>query len=280
MEGRSRRRNGRQAGFTLVEVLIVTIVTGLVGAAIVSLLLGQNRFYAKVDATVTAEQSLRAVGDLIGTELRMGRPGDILVATSDSVSVRFDIYRAVVCDSISSTAATLYVYDSVPNPSLTSGFVGTAFTEAYDTTFAYVDGWTGTVTTTGSGPKGTCTAAGAPGTAANAMYRTISGWNGTFPEGVPDRGAVVRRYGQLTYRFGPSVIGSGRAVFRGTQELAGPFDSTSGFRYVMADGSVQTTVTGASLLDIREIRIVATAIDADSRIDVARPLTFDIPLRN
>ena len=151
---RSRRRPiGRADGFTLVEVLIVAVVTGLVGAAIVSLVLGQNRFYAKVDATVTAEQSLRAVGDLVGSELRMGRPGDILVATADSVSVRFDIYEAVVCDSVSSTAATLYVYDSVPNPSLTSGFVGTAFTEAYDTTFAYADGWTGTVTATGSAPK-------------------------------------------------------------------------------------------------------------------------------
>jgi len=275
----SRLRPSGEAGFTLVELLIAAAITGILGAAVVSLILGQNRFYAKVDATVTAEQNIRAVGDLIGSELRMGRAGDLLAATEDSVSVRFDIYRAVVCDSVGAGQATLLVYDSVPNPSLASGFIGTAFVEAYDTTFAYQDGWTGSVTATGSGPRSTCSAAGAPDTAAIAMYRTISGWSG-FPEGTPERGAIVRRYGQLTYRFGASVIGNGRAVFRGAQELAGPFSSTSGFRYVMSDGSVATSVSGASLLDVTAIRIVATAIDDDSRLDVTRALTLDIPLRN
>jgi len=274
---RGARRS--DAGFTLVEMLIATAISGIVGAAVVSLILGQNRFYAKVDATVTAEQNLRAVGDLIGSELRMGRPGDLIAATADSVSVRFDIYRAVVCDSTGAGQAVLYMYDSVPNPSVASGFVGTAFVEAYDTTFAYQDAWTGTVAATGSGPKATCQAAGAPDTAANTAYRTITGWSG-FPEGVPERGAIVRRYGQLTYRFGTSMIGSGRAVFRGSQELAGPFSSTSSFRYVMSDGTVATGVSGASLLDVRAIRIAATAIDEDSRIDVSRSLTLDIPLRN
>jgi len=47
------------------------------------------------------------------------------------------------------------------------------------------------------------------------------------------------------------------------------------FGYVMADGSVSSTVTGAKLADVLAIRVTATAIDdGDDRFE------FDVELRN
>ena len=110
-----------EAGFTLVELLVTAMIGGLLASAMLSLMLGQSRFFERTDDQIWAEQSNRATFDLVSSELRMASRFDLLAAQSDSVAVRFDIMRAIVCDSVAADQATKWaiiewvpLYDRVP----------------------------------------------------------------------------------------------------------------------------------------------------------------------
>lgn len=270
---------GDTRGFTVVESVISLAVATIVGGAFLSLMMSQDRFYSSVDDGVAAQQNLRAAADIVSSEIRMSGPDDMLAAQSDSVSVRFDVFQAVVCAVTASNTVALMVYDSTPNPNIVGGLVGTAYARPYQTLYDYADGWSG-ASTAATGAKTTCTANGAPSTAPNPMYRYVTGWSGNFAGGVPPRGSIVRQYRQLTYRFAPSGMGRGTALYRGNQELIAPLDPASSFSYIMANGSVQTSVVPASLPNVRVVRINAIAVDDDPRFTLQRSLTFDVPLRN
>lgn len=273
-------RAGR-AGFTLIEVLIAITVASILGAGILALVLGQNRFYGHNDDAIYAEQSLRAAMDLMASELRMASPDDILAAEPESVSVRFDLMRAVVCatDVTGSDEADVFVYDSVPNANLPPEFRGTAISGPYDDFFVYGDNWDGSGSPS-AGAELSCESNGSPEDEPASRYRRVTGWKSAFPD-VPEVGSVVRVYGRLTYRFAGSGFGSGLAVWRNVQELVSPFEDGARFQYVMVDGSVQAAVAPADFGDVRTIRIDVTARGEDpNRYDVSRQIDYDVPLRN
>jgi prepilin-type N-terminal cleavage/methylation domain-containing protein len=270
-----------QGGFTLVEALIALVISGILATALISLLLGQSRFYERTDAQIYAEQSLRASMDLVSSELRMGSAADLLVAEPDSVVLRFDVLRAVVCDDAGSDAVALYALDRITDANLAGSFVGTAMSGPYEASFAFADGWTPSESSTGSGPKATCVAAGSPAGLPDEDYAVMTGWSSEFGV-VPDPGSIVRIYGRLAYRFAPSTFFATRtALWRGTQELIGPLENGAAFSYVMDDGSVQASVSGSGLADVVAVRVTATTLgDGPNRYDVARPMEFDVPFRN
>ncbi len=76
------------------------------------------------------------------------------------------------------------------------------------------------------------------------------------------------------------MFANGRTLWRGTDELVGPFADSASFSYVMADGGVQTTVSGSSLDSVRALRVSGTTVDEDSRFAVERNFNFDVILRN
>lgn len=268
-----------QRGFSLIEGVIALFLLGVLGGATLSLLRSQDRFYSHLDNSVLAEQNLRAAADLVSAEVRQSMSEDLLAARPESVSVRFDVHQAVVCEVVNPDQLQIFVYDTVPSPSITGGLVGTAWSGPYQTAYEYSDGWT-----PGGGPQAaaqtTCTTNGAPAGFPANRYRTTSGWNSGGFSQTPPRGSIIRRYRQLTYRFAPSAMGSGYALWRGTRELIGPLDPTSAFAYVMSGGGVQNTVSPANFGNVRAVRINAVAIDDDPRYDLQRLLQFDIPLRN
>jgi prepilin-type N-terminal cleavage/methylation domain-containing protein len=269
-------------GFTLVEALIALVISGLLASALMSLLIGQSRFYERTDDAIYAQQTLRGAFDFMSSELRMAAPLDLVAAESDSVTLRFDLAKALVCDSTAADEAALFRYDSAFNAGLAGGLAGVGYAGTYDSLFAYADGWSGTVVATGAGPKATCVANGAPATLPDDWYATMSGWTGNFPGGVPNRGTDVRFYGLLTYRFASSVFfGTRTALWRGPQELVAPFENTAAFSYVMDDASVQNSVNASDFDRVTAIRVTATATgDGANRFGVNRSLEFDVPLRN
>lgn len=268
----------RRAGFTLVEVLIAITVATVLGAGILALVLGQNKFYAQNDDAIYAEQSLRAALDLMASELRMASPADLLAAEADSVSVRFDLVRAVVCE-IDGSDVDLFVYDSVSNANLPAGFRGTAVSDPYEEDFDYAPGYDGSGAASGTAQTN-CEDRGSPVGEPARAYRRATSWPGALAAAT-DTGSVVRVYGRLTYRFDDSGFGSGLAVWRNTQELVSPFDEDARFQYVMDDGTVQDAVAPADFADVRMIRIDVTATgDGANRYDVEREIQFDVPLRN
>jgi len=275
---RSRQAEG---GFTLIEVLIALTISGIIAAALVSLLVGQSRFYNRTDHQLNAEQVAQATFDLLSTELRMATGSDLLAAESDSLALRFDVLQAIVCDPVSSSAAAIYVFDRSANAGLAGSFVGIAVSGPYEANFAYADNWNPTPTATGSGPQSDCVAAGVPGTGSTSDYLEISGWTSQFGT-VPERGALVRAYGKLSYHIAASTfLPSGWAVWRGNQELVGPFESGAAFAYVRSDGSVVSGVSSSDFDDVVAVKLTATAVgDGSNPYNVSRPVDFEVPFRN
>ena len=264
----------RSRGFTLVEILITVVVAGIIGGALMSLVISQQRFYARSDNHVLAQQNIRAAVDLMAAELRMASPEDIVTAASDSVTIRFDLVRGVVCGG-GSGSTHVFAYDSVGNANLSSGIAGTAYSEPYDSAFVYNDGFTGSITASNPASETLCQTNGAPTTEPSSAFRLVSGWTTT-----PPRGSLLRWYGTLTYAFAPSVTDAGaQAIWRNGQELVTPFEAGAQFWYVMQDGSVLSSVSAGSLTDIREIRIGATAT-GQGPFQARRPVVYDVPLRN
>lgn len=271
----------RAGGFTLVELLFTLVIGSLVATGVLSLVFQQNSFYGSADDAMHAQKTARTAADLMGRELRMASGEDLISATADSVAVRFTLLRALVCDSTAADEATVFVYDSVTNSMLSGGsFVGTAYSTPYDSAWAYADGWVPTGGATGTVPKSTCTAVGAPGTGTDITYVETTGWTSTFAD-VPDPGSLIRVYSRLTYRFAPAVnFGTGTALWRGNAELLAPF-ARGAFSYVMSDGSVQNSVASGDFPDVAAVRVTATAEgDGAGGDEVTRELLFDIVLRN
>ena len=275
----ARGPSSHRAGFTLIEVLIALVIATIIGGALISLLAGQSLFYAKSDQLITAERNIRAAADMVSADLRMAAPGDLVAAAPDSVSLRYDVLRGIVCDSTGADEIAGFVLDTISAFGLSNAVQGLAYREPFDSVFTYADGFLGTVTSTGSGPKTTCTDADAPTTLPSGYYRTVTGWQAAFGD-LPDKGSYVRSYRLLTYRFAPSVFASGTAIWRGSDELVGPVADSASFSYVMADGSVQATVAGGALANVRAIRVSGATVDDDTRFEVARSFNFDVELRN
>lgn len=272
------RRRSRPAdrGFTLVEILVAMVVAGILAGSVVLLLMRQNDFYGQNDEVIFAKQSVRAAADLISSELRMASPGDIQTAEDTELALRFDVLQAVVCGT-SGSDVYLYVYQETDNANLPSGR-GTTYSNPYASSwqppFTDFDG-SGAPSSTA---ETECVDSGAPDIGAADRYRTAD-WSGKT---VPDKGAVVRVFGTLTYTIESSSFSDGLAIKRNGQELVSPF--ASGARFVYLDGSatvLPTPVASSEQADIRRIRLEATALgDGGERWSVERDLRFDIPLRN
>lgn len=281
MAPRTDRREGgaAPAGFTLVEYLVATVLATIIGGAVLSLILSQNRFYARHAEYLRARQLVRATGDLVAGELRMAGPGDLLAADADSVSVRFDVSRGVVCGATPALdEATVFVFDSVTNANLPGGTLGYAVSAPSDSGFVYDDGWAPAVDLSAAA-KTTCIDRGARDHPESWRYRILTGWSSSALGGTPEPGSLLRKYGRLTYRFDPSSFGSGTALWRNDQELVAPFESGAAFSYVLAGGD--TVSSPGSLADVRAVRLTATAVgEEDSRVEVRRELEFLLWLRN
>ena len=279
--GNVNLRTRDESGFTLIEALITLVISGILASALVSLLIGQSRFYERTDDQIYAEQSLRASMDLVATELRMGAPADLVTAHEDSVTIRFDVIRGIVCDTTGADAVTAFVYERITDANIAGGAVGTAMSGPYEEEFTYADAWLPTESATGSAPKASCMATGAPAGLTDPSYAELTGWTSGMGD-RPDPGSVLRFYGTLTYRFAPSTFFATRtALWRGSQELIGPFENGAEFSYVLFDGSVEDAVSSGDFDKVRAIRLTAVALgDGANRYNVQRPIEIDIPFRN
>lgn len=279
MSRTGRSRDGER-GFTLVELVAGLTLAGLVAAAVVGVLLGQHDFYADSSDRAHARQGARAAADLVAGELRMASSGDLLAAEADSVSLRLDVLRGVVCGPMVSEPGrvAVYVFDTVTNPNVPAGFRGWGYSDP-DGPWRHVDG-APLVVSTGAG-RSECVSRGAPDREPGWRYRGVGGWRlpGSFGS-VPARGAVLTRYGRLTYSVEPSRSYPGRAaIHRNSQELVGPFADDARFRFVLSDGTVASRVAPAEIAEVRAVRLEATALAPRAGRRVESDLRLHVPLQ-
>jgi prepilin-type N-terminal cleavage/methylation domain-containing protein len=134
---RSTRRPRR--GFTLVELLVVMVMLGLVGSAITTVVVRQQRFYRGANEIIDTRAQIRQAVAILPTELRglSSVGGDILAIAERQVDFRAPIGTSIVCQKISTNQFAL------PPDSLYSGQVLTSFLSVPvlgDTVFVYDDG--------------------------------------------------------------------------------------------------------------------------------------------
>lgn len=267
----------RRAGFSLVELLVALVVTGIVGGAIVQVLLDQHLFYGTIDDRTFTEQTVRAASDLLYRELRSTAPEDLVSAGSDGFTIRQDSVRATVCSSGGGEVAA-YVYHLVPSPGLESGTAATFYRDVQAETYDYLADpptllYTGT---DGPNPEQSCTDAGAP-TGAPADRYVQWDWPGTS---TPGAGTAVHVIGEVTYSLEGSDFGDGTALWRnGRRELIGPLGSESTFVYRLDDGT--ETSSPGTLADVRAVIFEGRVREPNrSRDEASRELRLDVTLRN
>ena len=91
-------RAGR-TGFTLVELLIAMVLMGIVGGAIVTLLLRQQRFYNSTNELIQTRQQIRQAAAMLPSDLRgiSSVGGDIYVMTDSSLEFRSVFGSSLAC---------------------------------------------------------------------------------------------------------------------------------------------------------------------------------------
>ncbi len=238
-------------GFTLVEMLIVTVLGSLVLLAALQVLITNQRTYTAQNATIEGQQSTRMALELLFNELRQVSPagGDILMMSSDSLRVRMmrKFTRTCAVNNVMGVP-TLTTVDIGP-----VDFIGGGTNP--DSVFVFADNderdddddvWIRAQVTAAA--AGVC-----PQDASAARVLSFAGQGALFLADSVRIGAPVRNF--TTVRFGLTTLYGdvylGRA--EGTAALtpvAGPLRANTGIQFVYRDalGAVTATPT-----DVRQI---------------------------
>ena len=262
-------------GFTMVELLVGTMIMAVLGLALVRLLISDSRFVSRQDAMVSARQTARGAINTMVVELRMTGGGGLLAAAPDSVRVRTPYAFGISCGSSGSTT----IGALIPPDSLayaTAVAEGVAWRQ-YTGGYLAVNG----ISVTASSDTASCTADSVrvlPG----GMLVRMTGFSGADQ---PPPGRIFALYHTLTYRFAPSTELPGRiALWRqagsaASEELAAPFDTTAGFAFLVDTSFTLQTNPPADLDEVRglELRLIgASELAPQGRTE---PETFELVTR-
>ena len=89
----------RTRGFTLVEMMVYILLSGIVMTSVYQLLIGQSRSYGKQREMMDVQGSLRAASALLAWEIRQASAadGDIYAIGANSITLRSDQGSWIVC---------------------------------------------------------------------------------------------------------------------------------------------------------------------------------------
>jgi type II secretory pathway pseudopilin PulG len=109
------RRVRREGGLTLVELLVVLVLTGAVVAVICQSLQSNQRFYRSQSQVLDVEEGLRAIAQLLPAELRElnARGGDVIAMGRDSITLRAMRSLGVICAPPNVSAGSVTIADSL-----------------------------------------------------------------------------------------------------------------------------------------------------------------------
>jgi len=262
-------------------MVVALLLAGIIGVALSRLIINQARFVAGQDGMLQARSASRAGLTVMSNELRPVTQGGILAATSDSITVRVPYAFGVACFTLfGRTIVGLLPGDSAIYKSATAS--GYAYR---DSTGSWVprDG-----ATVGSANLGALCAW------ANPPVATLSatGWAArgrTVSETKPSVGSLVYFYQRITYAFAPSVTLPGRkALWRrvvstgASDELVLPFDTGSGFQFLVGSRLTVRATAPAILDSVRGVRVrlvgqselTPEGKSAPSRFDLSSNILF------
>ena len=99
-------RRARSA-FTLVELLVGIVITGLVATAVLAVTVREQRLARALGGIATARRTVREGADVLRYDLRAAQPADgVYAAGADFIELRVPIGSSVIC-GIDAARATL-----------------------------------------------------------------------------------------------------------------------------------------------------------------------------
>lgn len=280
-------------GFTLAEILVGLILTGIVGTAIVRSLTGTQRNTSAQFARIDTQESARAVMYYLTSAVREldASDGDIEAATSSLLQFRGVRWTAVSCSAVSVTGGSLRITvkntqifgQRAPDGSLDSMYVFNENNVGIRTD----DAWLGAkLTATGSNACDD----GSAGTRLTFVVDAASGGNAAavagFVSGGPIRGwqpeeLSLAATSGLYYLSQRTMDNSG--TWSAATRLVGPLTST-GFELTYFDNTNTTTATLTNIASVG-LKVRAQSIDiakgaAGTKTNLVDSLTTRIAVRN
>lgn len=238
--------NRDRRGFTLTELIVVTVLGALLVMAALQVLITNQRTYTAQNAQIQGQQMTRAGVDVLSNELRevSARGGDLLKMDDDALVVRAMRKFGVACAVSLASPPVLRLLQ-----------VGDWFSEK-DSVFVFADNDVAVATddawiATQVSAVDTTTTCGT----AKAQNVTFTGPAALFEADSVRVGAMVRSYtwftyGLITYDGEPYL---GRAEAGGTAvPLVGPLKASSGLEFVYLDSLGNTT---SVTTDVRQIQV-------------------------
>jgi len=240
-------------GFTLVELLVATVVAGILGTALARLLVSDSRFVARQEAMLSSRSTARTAMNWMATELRMISDSGLIAATSNSVTLRVPYAFGVVCER----SSNLLLVSLMPTDSLTYA-TAAADGLAWRRSTGHYQSIPGVGVSPSTGDA-VCTA----DSVRVLPDGQLVGLSGT-PAGAPHQppvGSIGYLYQIVTYQFAastdlPGRIGLWRQVGSAAdEELVAPFDTSAGFGFLVGSSidaldnppADLTTVSGLEL---------------------------------
>lgn len=271
-------RSSARRGFTLAEILVALLIVGIIGAAMVRLILVQSRFTETQLARRNARTVSRNAMNIMLTDIRMVQDtGGLVAASSDSVTLRVPVAFGMLCNSSGSSAVlSLLPVDSAMLALASYG--GWAYRDSTSGVYNYTQATAikpvSNLTYTGQTTDCTDSVSGKPGIL-SVTYGTratkIVQVDGAVV-GVPNPGWPAFIYQNVTYKFGTSTTFPGRiGLYRritsgGTQlsptytldEIIAPFDPSAKFRFYVLNADTAQSAVPTNLRDVRGIQLVLT----------------------
>ncbi len=239
-----------RSGLTLVELLVAMTVTTIAGAALIQIMLAQNRSAGSNEAWRVARSVSRGSLNRLLADLRVAEAeGALDVSTVDgrNITLRVPYAIGVACNTTLPMAATMLPVDNTQWSA--ARFAGFAWRDASTSAYRYrsVSGSSATIFTPGTGSV--CTSAGIttlPSSAGSGTAGRVVNLNASsLGSGTPSVGMNVLLYQQVRYEFDSSVALPGRIALWRTvlngglrEELAAPFDNTARFRFYVVGSDV------------------------------------------
>jgi prepilin-type N-terminal cleavage/methylation domain-containing protein len=257
----------RRAGLTLVELLVAMVVTGIVGAALIQIILAQNRSAGSNEAWRVARSVSRGSLNRLLADLRLVESNgalDSATVSGQDMTLRVPYAFGVACNANNITGPGLTVSLLPVDPTLLGAiyFAGFAWRDVYTSAYKYrTSSGNGAALLAPSSNPSICVQAG-------DTISTLPGGSvvnltaNTMGSGTPTRGMNVFLYQRVRYWFGTSTALPGRvALWRSVmgsgvvEELAAPFDTTARFRFYTVGSSVAQTAVPSPRSDARGIEI-------------------------
>jgi type II secretory pathway pseudopilin PulG len=259
----------RRAGVTLVELVVGLVILGIVGGALVKLLMIQGRFAQSQEAYRNSRSVTRDAYNVMMTDLRMVQDTlAIQAANRDTIRVRVPYVYGIVCSHASgTTTASMVPVDSALYAMATYGGV------AWDTggVFKFLPS-NGTAPSYGN--AAVCLDSSATGPSVDSIVfrdsasgrnrggRTMS-LNPTLPNAKT--GDPVFLWQEISYYFGTSVAYPGmRGLYRkvtngSTDEIIAPFDTSAKFKFYVLNNDTSQIAAPANLNQIKGLDLILNA---------------------